>query len=437
MTFASQQPVTIGTSSRPARDQGRGVGVLSATDASFGTFLAGAGVALFALPSVADLSLPDVRSSFSELGQSPRDRRLKTLRQGAAGTLDADSRIAGATRAAHDHAVQAAGRDIEPAGSASGSTATSPSKPQESAASHAATDGQRVLSAPRVVASQSGANSCTTQPGSNPFEKGADASGQTVTPSGSSRGTQPPAAAPATLESPRASQTAPTRSVSNVVRDIPASRPARGGSGQPAPNGAQPSGGQASQARGKVGDVMTRALESAPEPARVGRADQREPRPGELIERIARIVHARAGGKETVARIQLDPPELGRVRIGIRLHNETLQLRLAAETVEGRKSLQSHISELRAVLEQQGICVQRIDLPAPASGETADPTLAGDAGDSSASQGDTDPSWRRESDVSGALDTSKGVPTPDGIEEIGQPPGPESSVTPVGLDVRV
>lgn len=91
-----------------------------------------------------------------------------------------------------------------------------------------------------------------------------------------------------------------------------------------------------------------------------------------MFERIARAVDARIGKGESVARILLDPPSLGHVRVEVRMRKDQVQLRLVTETAEARRVLTSRIGELRAALEREGLHVQRMEFvatPGFASGE--------------------------------------------------------------------
>jgi len=136
--------------------------------------------------------------------------------------------------------------------------------------------------------------------------------------------------------------------------------------------------------RGKEGsDAAERSRANGPAAGK--RATQAgESRQQEQIARIARIIHAKANGKETVARIQLDPPSLGHVRVHLRLTNDELRLRLAAESDTGREVLRGQIHELRAALEQHGLRVRQIELPVPMQGDAGQR----DVGQRDAGQGD-------------------------------------------------
>jgi flagellar hook-length control protein FliK len=82
----------------------------------------------------------------------------------------------------------------------------------------------------------------------------------------------------------------------------------------------------------------------------------------ENIDRVVRVLRAHVGDRESQVRLQLDPPELGRVRIDIRIRNDALFLNVETETVAGRDLLNSRMSQLREALQQHGIVVERTNV---------------------------------------------------------------------------
>jgi hypothetical protein len=72
--------------------------------------------------------------------------------------------------------------------------------------------------------------------------------------------------------------------------------------------------------------------------------------------------------------LRLDPPELGRLRISVQMHDQLLTLKVQAETSAGHDALQSRISELRSALQQQGIQLQQLDVELRSPAAPADPS---------------------------------------------------------------
>ncbi len=80
------------------------------------------------------------------------------------------------------------------------------------------------------------------------------------------------------------------------------------------------------------------------------------------VDRVVRVLRAHVGARDSQVRIQLDPPELGRVRVDIRMRNDTLFLHVETETTAGRDLLNSRLGQLREALQQQGILVERANV---------------------------------------------------------------------------
>ncbi len=96
-------------------------------------------------------------------------------------------------------------------------------------------------------------------------------------------------------------------------------------------------------------------------------------RPGSIRE-LAHIIRGRAGSRNSSMTLHLDPPELGQVRIDVRMRQQELALRIQANTEAGHEILRSKLGDLRDALERQGIQVKEMDVewrsPAPASETT-------------------------------------------------------------------
>lgn len=69
-----------------------------------------------------------------------------------------------------------------------------------------------------------------------------------------------------------------------------------------------------------------------------------------VIDRLAGDIasHVRIGSQEAV--IQLDPPELGKIKIDLRMEDGKLHARIAADSLESRALIESHLGELRQAL---------------------------------------------------------------------------------------
>jgi len=82
------------------------------------------------------------------------------------------------------------------------------------------------------------------------------------------------------------------------------------------------------------------------------------------IERVAELVRANVGAKNSSITIRLDPPELGRIQLEARLRDDVLSIHVQAETAAARDLLLSRADDLRHALTRQGITIDRFDIDA-------------------------------------------------------------------------
>ncbi len=106
--------------------------------------------------------------------------------------------------------------------------------------------------------------------------------------------------------------------------------------------------------------------------------------------------HVRLNKREAV--IQLDPPELGKIKIEMRLNGDKLEARIVAEVHESRALIESHLPELR-----QALRLQHLDL---ADVRVSQDGWSGGSGDPMQGfrqqQPDGEPQWARNSETSAA-----------------------------------
>ena len=78
-----------------------------------------------------------------------------------------------------------------------------------------------------------------------------------------------------------------------------------------------------------------------------------------MVERLARDIgeHFRVGEQQAVLR--LEPPELGKVKIDLRIEGGQLHVRIAAEGQESQALIEHHLPELH-----QALCAGQIDVGA-------------------------------------------------------------------------
>jgi flagellar hook-length control protein FliK len=85
------------------------------------------------------------------------------------------------------------------------------------------------------------------------------------------------------------------------------------------------------------------------------------------FDRLVRSIRMQLGPRVSTARLQLTPPELGRVRVDVRVTQQRMELSIQTQTPEAREVLASRLVELRAALADQGLTLERceVTLPSP------------------------------------------------------------------------
>ena len=82
----------------------------------------------------------------------------------------------------------------------------------------------------------------------------------------------------------------------------------------------------------------------------------------ESIEKLARVVQSRLNGKNPTMVLRLDPPELGQLRVDVRMQEQMLTVRFETQTQEGYDTLQSQLTDLKNALKAQGIQLDRLEV---------------------------------------------------------------------------
>ena len=81
-----------------------------------------------------------------------------------------------------------------------------------------------------------------------------------------------------------------------------------------------------------------------------------------VFDELVRSIRLRSGVGESSARIQLNPPELGRLDVDVKLVDERIEIVIRTESQAARHLVQSRGMALTHALEQQGIVVERFDV---------------------------------------------------------------------------
>lgn len=84
---------------------------------------------------------------------------------------------------------------------------------------------------------------------------------------------------------------------------------------------------------------------------------------------LVRSVRLFSGPRRSTARIQLDPPELGRIRVDLRMADSKLKISVLTTSAEAKAVLQERADLLRTALEYHGIHVEQFDIDTVGDGE--------------------------------------------------------------------
>ena len=105
------------------------------------------------------------------------------------------------------------------------------------------------------------------------------------------------------------------------------------------------------------------------------------------FDRLVRSLRLKMGPRHSSARLHLEPPQLGRVHVDVRMNGSELQIGVRTETLDARNLLAERAVGLRTALEQWGIRIERFEITADGLGgnppdfdSASDAELAGDSG---------------------------------------------------------
>ncbi len=82
----------------------------------------------------------------------------------------------------------------------------------------------------------------------------------------------------------------------------------------------------------------------------------------DAIEGVARMLNTGRGSGRYQATMQLDPPDLGQLRVQVRMHQQAMTLHVQAESHSVARMIESRLSDLREALGTHGIRIDRADV---------------------------------------------------------------------------
>ena len=89
------------------------------------------------------------------------------------------------------------------------------------------------------------------------------------------------------------------------------------------------------------------------------------------FDQLVRSIRLNAGARQSSARLTLEPPELGRLHVNVRVQGDLVQINVRTETSAARDLVSERAGQLTAALHQYGISVERFEITTDWSGGSA------------------------------------------------------------------
>lgn len=84
--------------------------------------------------------------------------------------------------------------------------------------------------------------------------------------------------------------------------------------------------------------------------------------PANTIEQLAKQISGSVARGDKIINLQLTPPELGTVKLSLEIKDGTLRLGMIAESASAKEVLLNNSHELKNMLSDQGIKLERLDI---------------------------------------------------------------------------
>ena len=186
--------------------------------------------------------------------------------------------------------------------------------------------------------------------------------------------------------------------------------------------------GQTASSASTAGDARANTpAQKSPGPARSSEGPTTQgssPRPEEVetkeasaFERLVRSIRLQTGLRSSSARLQLHPPELGEVRVDVRLAGEHVEIDVRTETDAARETLSHRADELKTALQHHGIHVDRLDVTVHAPPDPHHGLAGYDAQRNPSGRGSSSRSGGGEQEDGGATSTIADAPEAEAVAE--------------------
>jgi len=167
----------------------------------------------------------------------------------------------------------------------------------------------------------------------------------------------PASGAGASVQGATATRTSPADVIAQNLTGRMANAVSRSSAVQPVSSGSQSA----------LDTTTTNAKRVAPatgKPAGEQPTETRGQARSEAITRMVETLRMSANQRVSSATMRLDPPELGQLRVHVRMEDDALHVRVEATTQRGLELIASRSAELAAALREHGIHVQHFDVVA-------------------------------------------------------------------------
>lgn len=101
---------------------------------------------------------------------------------------------------------------------------------------------------------------------------------------------------------------------------------------------------------------------------------------------LVRLMRSQAG-RQSSARVMLEPPQLGRIHVRVKMLGDRVEVGVETETASAKELLSGRADRLKSALEQQGMIVDRFDINTNATGLFDQRRTVGGGSDFSAQSG--------------------------------------------------
>lgn len=346
---------------------------------------------------------------------TPRDARatLKELAHKELSAVDPRAQHAPNVHDSIPNEQLSAGADAGSVGGQRIGSATGGTHESQISTNHAAPGESAGISAKAASGSRPSGNNAVRTGHEHPAAPNPNPSATTVSANSATQGTHTAAAVvPANTASSRSGTSAGNASVAHHVGRVlhgtqsADAATARAVSSSNDPQPAQNQGQSATKhnVRGNDSEQHTQTSSNAKEAGR-----SVEPTP---FDELVKSIRLRARPDFSTARLRLDPPELGHVRVDVRLTPDRLELNVQTESPEAARLVQARVDELRTALEHHGIRIDHSDVRVEVADVRQASDTPGDTGQTSAHsasrdddvpQGDAQGRHRSGSDESSTL----------------------------------